>query len=166
MWLLMIIGQNLEASSNKFKQTCEGFFNFQVSRYVNFIIPNFQIFVILCELWVLWGMWPICEVPASVNEQSLMIKREWMCDHKRLWSCAFMNNYEGMWTIVNVEWKIVSIERGNVTMSVYICVMTMNVCVDIVSMNMSVCVCIMNMHNLVSLWKTTREHVTHPQTPL
>jgi hypothetical protein len=90
MWLLMIVGQSLEVNNNKFKQPHVRFLNFQVSRNVNFI--NFQVFVLLCELWILWGMWLICEVPTSVSEQSPMIKRECMCDHKQLWSCAFIGD--------------------------------------------------------------------------
>jgi hypothetical protein len=92
MWLLMIVGQSLEVNGSKFKQPHVTFLNFQVSRYVNFITPNFQVFVLLCELWVLWRMWLICEVPASVSAQFPMIKRECMCDHKQLWRCAFMGN--------------------------------------------------------------------------
>jgi hypothetical protein len=113
--------------------------NFQVSRYVSFITSNFQVFVHSCQLRVLWecdlwGMWLICEVLASMIEWSVMIKRECMCDHEWL-----RGN-------VSVEWEIVSIEWGTMSMNVYICVVTMSVYVYIVTMNMSVCVCIVNVY--------------------
>jgi hypothetical protein len=62
-----------------------------------------------------------------------------------------------MWTKVNVEWKIVSIERRSVNVSIYISVMTMNVYVCIVSMNMnvwigSIYICVMSMNVYVCIW--------------
>lgn len=104
----------------------------------------------------MWGMWLICEVSALVNEQSLMIKRECMCDHKRLWSCAFVRDEKGTWTTANIEWEIVSIEWRSVSVNVYIYVMTMSVYVCVASMNMDVS--IVSMRDLGSLWVSTREH--------
>jgi hypothetical protein len=50
MWLLMVVNQNLEAISS---EPCAKSLNFEVSRYVNFISSNFQVFVRLCESQVL-----------------------------------------------------------------------------------------------------------------